>query len=253
MLNQFYIVFEKRELDSFKLKHIQYNIHKRLRELKYVTYRRLDFTLIDENKGGAEIEWDDKKTANIRCYVDPVIIPSIEDKNGIAAVYTVLFDALKALWIKNNWNSEDLKNIYSEIERENFFSSRSYGKVEVSTDKKYKTKFFCELYPVYADYYLRFLGKKGEVVQEVKFLHGHPDPSIFFNFFPNRVWRDNEYFLLSDANKEIFYIFNVNSANFSIEYRPINNSLEECKNYVAAFQAKISQDERMRLLRLPAS
>ncbi|MHA4812322.1 hypothetical protein ACX0G9_29775 [Flavitalea flava] len=252
MLKQFYIVFENRELDSFSLKHIQYNIQRRIRELKYVTYRRLDILLVDGKDQHEQIERDDKKTANMKCYIDSSLIESIADKKSIKALYTVIFKGLEILWAKSQWDIEDLNDIYRAIEKDDFFSSVIYGKTLVSPDKKHNAEFLCEIYPGYTDYYLRFIRKKEEVVHKIHFLHGHPDPGIFFNFFSNRIWRDSNHFLLSDINKEIFYIFNVNNPDFSIEYRPINNSLEECKNYVAAFQAGISQNERLRLLGLPA-
>jgi len=248
MLNQFYIVFENRALDSFSLKHIQYNILKRLRELKYVSYRRIDVVLTDVKEEGRRIEWDDKKTANIKCYVGLSFGEPVADKRSTQAQYRAIFNGLEVLWEANQWNVDDLRGVYSEIEQEDFASSISYGKTLASPCKKHKAAFFCEIYPEYCDYYLLFLGNKGKVEQRIPFLHGHPDPGIFFNFFSNRAWRDNQYFLLSDINKEIFYIFNVNEPTSSLEYRPLNNTLEECKNYVAAFQANIPNSERLRLL-----
>ena len=251
MLQQFYIVFERKELDSFSIKHIQYNIKKRLQELKYVSYRRLDILLVDTEGEDGDIEWDDKKTANMKCYIDPLRFISTS-KESIVEVYLAIFKGLRILWERNQWMADDLTEIYRNIEQDDFFSFINYGKVLVSPDKKHKAQFFCELYPQYADYYLLFFNSKGKVVQKVPFLHGHQDPDIYFSFFLNRAWRDNEYFLLSNNNKEIFNVFNVNESNFSLEYRPLNNSLEECKNYVAAFQANISSSERLKLLGFPS-
>lgn len=253
MLNQFYIVFENSALDSFSLKHIQYNIQKRLQELKYVSYRRLDVVLADAKDGDGKIEWDDKKTANIKCSVDLSLDAPVTDKRSIKSQYLAIFNGLGGLWERNQWDIADLNNIYSKIEQEGFASSTSYGKILVSPDKKHKAEFFCEIYPEYCDYYLLFWGNKGKLEQRILFLHGHPDPGIFFNFFSNRGWRDNQYFLLSDINKEVFYIFNVNEPTSSLEYRPLNNTLEECKNYVAAFQANIPNSERLKLLGLPSN
>ena len=252
MLDQFYIVFEEKEFDSYSLKHIQYNVHKRLQQLKYVSYRRIDIFLIDKERD-IEVDRDDKKKASLKCSFDRAVIKDISDNKSIASLYDTTFKCLKLLWQRNSWDVEDLNHMHSNITAENYFSSLCIGKKLVSPDKKNKAEFWCELYPTYANYYLCFLKGRGEQVQKILFLRGHSDPDLFFYFFSNRAWRDNEYFLLSDINKEIFYIFNVNEPGFSIEYRPMNNTLEECKNYVRAFQADIPHNERLRLLGLPSS
>lgn len=252
MVRQFYVVAEDNRIDSFNIKHIQYNLYKRLTRLKYVTYQRINILLIDKKgKEDIQIEWDDKKSANLKVYLDPKLMTTITAIDSIAAIYDVLFECLEVLWVKYGWNVGDLKNMHLEIIGENFSSFLVYGKNLVSPDKKYKAEFFCELFPEYTDYYLNFLGKKGELINKIKFLHGHPDPSIVFGFYTNSNWRDNECFLLADINKEIFYLFNVKKDEFSIEFIPTYNSLEECKNFVLAFQANVSHKEMMRLLGMP--
>jgi hypothetical protein len=250
MLDQLYIVFEDSEFDSFSLKHIQYNILKRIKQLKYVTYRRIDF-LFAIGTDSLMVERDDRKTAVVKCFADRSIVETIEAKDTIAGVYSKILNGLKLLWERNKWDKRGLEDIYNEIIKEDYFSSIIYGKVYVSPDKKYKAYFLCEIFPGFADYFLVFMGAKGMLHRKIKFLHGHSDPSIFFTFFNNQSWRDSDHFLLSNNNKEVFYIFNVKSDNFSIEYRPIYNSLQECQNFVAAFQSHTSNSEMMRLLGFP--
>ena len=250
MLSQFYIVFESKELDSFLLKHIQYNIHKRLKLLKHITHRRFDLH-IAAGKERAIIEWDDKKTSVVKCFVQQEIIDSCKEKRSIITIYNEIFNGLKILWEKNSWSIVDLENILLDVRNDDYFSSIQYGKRLASPDKYHKAEFWCEIFPEYSDYYVLFLPAKGIGEKKIKFLHGFQDPSIFFNFFQVQLWRDNQYFLLHDINKEIYFIFDVIRASFSIEYRPLNNSLEECQNYVNAFQAHVSHSERLRLLGLP--
>src|ERR1700733_3753069 len=100
MLKQFYVSFERKELDSLTIKHIQYNIQKRLQELKYVSYRRLDILLVDMESEDGNIEWNDMKSANMKCYIDPLkVIPT--SKESIVALYLVIFNGLKILWASN--------------------------------------------------------------------------------------------------------------------------------------------------------
>jgi hypothetical protein len=250
MVDQFYLVYEEEQLDSYSLKHIQYNVHKRLQILKYVSYKRIDVCLV-EAEVDIMVERDDKKKATLKCRFERSMIEDVSEKKTIAYLYNLTFKCLMFLWSRNSWNVEDLDTIHSDIVAENYLSSIFFGKTLFSPDKNHKAAFLCELYPEFANYYLCFFERKGDPSQKILFLHGHSDPDLFFYFFSNRVWRDNDYFLLSNITKEVFYIFNVNQTDFLIEYRPLNNTLEECKNYITAFQADIPISERLKLLGMP--
>src|SRR6186997_961568 len=108
MLSQFYLAYEN-DISSSGIKAIQYNIHKRIKKLKYVSYKRIDILFTFSNPNiGIEIHWDDKKTANIICYLDNAILNNLADKNNIISTYEIIFNCIKALWRKNEWNLLDL-------------------------------------------------------------------------------------------------------------------------------------------------
>ncbi len=254
MIKEFYLSFKSSEIDSQKIKHIQYNFIRRLNKLRYVTYRRIDMSLTISNTiegKNIEVEWDDGKTANIVCSLSKNILNNLTSKENIIEIYKAVLNCFTVLWVKNHWEVCDLNLIYDEIGKENFLVSVIYGKAFFSPDRKYKAEFVCEVFPDYADYHLQIIEKKNHLKQKIKFLKGLTVIELFFGFFNNPYWRDNEHFFITDINKEIFFIINVNNGSCAIEYKPVYNSLEQCKNYVQAYQAYVTQEERLKLLGLP--
>lgn len=255
MLKEFYLSFKNSELDAQKIKHIQYNFIKRLNKLKYVSYRRIDISLSVGNTSGdqtVEFEWDDGKTASIIYGLNEDILGSLTSKENIINIYKAVLNCIKILWKKNNWDPDDLFSIYDEIEKNFFEVSVKFGKPFSSPDKKRTAEFVCEVFPEYADYYLQVFEKETQEKRKIKFLKGLTVIELFFGFFNNPYWRDSKCFFITDINKEIFFIINVDNDSCAIEYKPVYNSLEQCKNYVQAFQAGVTSKERLRLLGLPA-
>jgi hypothetical protein len=250
MLNSFFLAFENDEANSWDIKHIQYNVYKRLKKLKYVTYRRIDINFVDAVEDGNKIERGDNKIIVLKSFVDPVYSRKSKERDSIAYIYRCLFNTLEFLWTNHNWNVKDLQQMLSVIEATEYTANLTIGKILPSPDKKHKVELLCELYPGYCDYNLLFLDKKGVILHKILFLHGMGDPGMVFIFYYNRLWRDNEYFLISNDTKEIFYVFNVQSAEFTLEFRPLKNTLEACKNAAASYQADISSEERSRLWKL---
>lgn len=250
MIREFYLSFEGDKLDAKKIKHIQYNITKRIKKLKYVTYRRIDISFVatkTTEQKKAEVRWNDK-TAVISCSLKEENLNDLNSNESIVAVYKSVFDGLASLWLENNWDFHDLGNMYNEIDLEGFFVSGKYGKTFLSPDKNYKAEFFCEVYPDYADYYLDFLSKKNVLKRRIKFLKGFPVIELVFGFYNTAFWRDTNSFSLQDGNKEIAYIFDINADTVSIEFSPKWNTLEVLKNYVGAFESSVSHNERKKLL-----
>ncbi|MBN8785491.1 MAG: hypothetical protein J0I84_00220 [Terrimonas sp.] len=248
MYKQFYLDIEGDTEDSYYIKHIQYNIQKKLDKIKYYKYRRIDIEFVF-NKSNIDIEWNDQKTAQIKCGIAERILSAIEQYETIQEIYTLVYECLKLLWLSNSWEEGDLSKIFSEIKQEKYISSIIYNKAISSSDKKLKTRFHCKIFPAYADYNIQFLNKKNEVIKEECFLKGQPNLLIFFLFFRNYYWVDNSNFILSDLNKEIFFVFSLNE-KFFLEYKPQYNSLETCRNYVKAFEFDKNRIERLKLLNL---
>lgn len=247
MLKEFNIGFENPNLNTWDIKHIQYNLLKRLNNLKYVSYKRIDIILVKNTNEQFDCDLDFKKTTRLRVSINEESVTDLMDNQTIKVVYDYVFEGLDFLWKKNIWDLQDLLKIQEVIKAENFFVDLVYDKGIASPDRKHKAEFYCILHPGYTEYNFRVLYKK-EVVRNVFFLKGHPDPGMFFGFFKNTNWRDNSYFIMSDINKEIFYVFNIHNEDFSIEYRPDYNSLEQCQKHVQAFGMGLSSSERMKLL-----
>jgi len=246
MLKEFYLGFNFDKESSSRIKHVQYNFWKRLSKIAYVSYRRIDFSfeLIDESKIG----WDDKKTAKLFYPIDRTVLENVNRPETIQKIYEKVIDGLKLFWKENKWDVSDLNSMLSSMQEENFDSTCIYGKTFVSKDKKYKAELFCHLYSEFTEYYLQFLDKKNSVTRRIKFLSSNPDPSIIFGYFSNLGWRDNDHFILSDMNKEIYFIFEINSDDFSTEIFPKFNSLEKCQSILSAFQKNTPNSELIKVL-----
>lgn len=253
MLREFYMGFENRDINSFKIKHIQYNVYQRLHKHEYITCRRIDIILTESLvQGDIDVVVDDKRRVEIKSGIGGIDINHILENDG-ATVYKVIFSTLRLFWRRNKWNELDIDQLSDEIKHTDFVSTISFSKKYLSPDKKTKAEFYCELFPEYTNYYLDFLNKKKELIRRIKFFKGHQDPLIFFGFFANKTWRDNDFFFLTDYNKEIYFIFNIYEDSFELEYKPTFNSLEKCKDYVRAFEPDISTKERLKLLDLSGS
>jgi hypothetical protein len=80
-------------------------LQKRISKLKYITYKKIDISITNNNKNYlVDIWWDDKKTVNIKCNIEKEILNDLTKKENIAEVYKHLIKCLEALWTKNQWN-----------------------------------------------------------------------------------------------------------------------------------------------------
>lgn len=232
---------------------VKYNIQQKLNDLSYCNYSRIDFVLTNnkqEDPGRMGVWWDEGKRADIQWYADEKTFRQPDGSPDLPHLYKTILSGLQALWEKKGWNVEDLRDMYRKIEEEKFFISVTFVKALTSPDKQNKAEFYCVLYPGYTEYYLWFYNKKKKWERKIMFLKGQEEPIAFFGFFQNRGWRDNEYFLLSDWNKEIYFVFNVNKDEFSVEFKPVK-SLEIAQNKLKSFEAGLTQEERTKLFGLP--
>ncbi len=209
MLKEFNLSFKDEELDSKVLKHIQYNLLKKLSKLKYITYRRIDITLsVNQALRHLRIDWDDGKTSTISCTIEHQF-NDLTSMDGIAEIYQNVSHCLIVSWNKNNWNAKDIQNIINEIISEKYFVSVTIGKNHSSLDRKYKVELVCEIHPLYAEYYLDVSEKGNSFKHRIHFLKGTPIIDLFFVFFTKHYWHDNANFIIHDFNKEIFFVFDI--------------------------------------------
>jgi len=212
------------------LTHVKYNIQKNINGLKYCHYKRISLQVIhdaDYEPSRMGLWWDDGRIADIRWYVDARVWRTKDGSLNLPFVYKTILSALELFWTQKQWPVADLRELYHRMEREGFFVKVPYEKILMSPDKQHKVEFFCDLYPDHADYYLIFSARQNKWRRKIKFLKGHEDPEVFFWFFANRGWKDNERFVLSDKNEEILFVFDVNKDDFSVEYRLQGDAAEE--------------------------
>jgi hypothetical protein len=250
MLRRFEVGFESHRIATSGITAIEVNLKAKLSQLKYISYRKIYITLIENtSKNERGIIWDDGKDAHINLNVDTEILSNLSDIENVKFMYRLLLNTLEPIWLKNNWDAEDLIAIYNTIESEKFEVEVRLGKEIVSPDRKTKAVIICKLYPDYADYFIGFK-KANRTVCKILYLKGHPVPGLFFDTFVRRYWKDNDMFILNDANKEIYFLFSVSRCSFEIEYLPKINSMEDCQNQLKGFEAGLSQEERLKLWKL---
>ena len=247
-MKEFYLKIKEDQGSSLLIKHIQYNVAKRVANLKGSKYRRVDI-IFDCKHDDIDIEWNDIKTARIICEISCGIVPFLGEENTIKEVYTTICKCLTKLWDSNGWNSDVINNIFADIANENYKSWFIYGKTLLSPDKRLKACLFCDLHPTFGNYYVQILNRKNELIKNILFLKGQPDLLVFFLFFKNYYWVDSENFILCDINKEIFYVFNITDG-MSVEYKPLYNSEEDCQNYIKAFEYDTTISDRLKLLKI---
>ena len=109
---------------------------------------------------------------------------------------------------------------------------------------------YLSLHPDYADLYVQFIGKGKKLHRSIYFLKGNLNPALFYGVFVNRYWQNDEQFIICDYSDEIFYVFNVNQNDYSMKYEPVNNTLEELKDYIKVFEKDTSVEETARLRKL---
>lgn len=246
MVSRFEIDFDFEVKNYDGMTSVYYNMRRKLEKFKYVGYKKINIVFAHGISTSIEIDWEDKKSVRIRSVIPRSAITSGVDGISLSDVYREVFNCLHVLWEKNNWNKDDLVEIYDTIKKVNY-EAKLPGRSFSSPDKKKKAQLFFDIYPKYTDYYLQFSEKKS-VQPKIHFLKGRPNPDLFFGFFGELYWRDNEYFFITDFNKEIFFIFSIKDNSFSIEFQPKINSLDTLKGYVKAFQSDVPHEESLRLL-----
>ena len=214
---------------------IDTNIGKRLRKVKSLSYRKWRIFISNGEPENSHVHWEFKRDLEITLFLDFNKIENCKEDANIRLLYKLLLQSMEYVWRAKGWDINTLQNIFSEIEKEEYKVSAIYGKDHTSPDKKFKVQLYCELFPDYSDCYVRFL-HKGRIHKSIKFLKGNLDPQMFYGYFSNFYWSDNETFIINNFYKEIFYIFNVNNSTFLVEFRPNDHSLEQLQDQVNSFQ-----------------
>jgi len=212
------------------LTHVKYNIQKHINVLRYCHYKRISLQVThdpDYEPSRMGLWWDDGRIADIRWHVDARVWRAKDGRLNLPSVYKTIVSALELLWGQKQWPVADLQELYQAMEGDGWFVKAPFGKISMSPDKEHKAEFFCDLYHDHADYYVIFSARQNKWRKRIKFLEGHEDPEVFFWFFANRQWKDNEQFILSDKNEEILFVFDVNKDDFSVEYRLQGEAVEE--------------------------
>ncbi|PVD53793.1 hypothetical protein DC498_04595 [Terrimonas sp.] len=228
---------------------IKYNLQKRLAQLRYIDYAKIEVLLGSQGKH-LHIEWEDKRSIIVYCEIDPSSISNLSTKSELEYLYSRLKEVFIAIWQKRSWPILDLVEIFKAIEESEYESTLYYGKYIMSPSRNFKAELYCELFPVYTNYYVVFHKKDNMLFQKIFFLKGISDPSLFFDYFQRRHWISEETFVISDLKNEMLYQFNVTSSDFSVVINPSSNSVEECENILKAFRFDIPPNERLKLLGL---
>ncbi len=251
MLGEFHLLFKSESLDYLWLSHVQFNVYKRLRKIKYLKYRRIDFELIEGIQESFIVDKDWGWALTMHCRIDDEFIHCLRKFNNFGPIYDLVFAALQKMWRLNEWNEADLKTMHQQIIDESFISEYEARKALASQDKKLKAQVLCRLYPERTDYFIRTWDRKKGAATEILFWSGFQDISMFLGLFHGWEWRDNEFFLIKGFADDIYFVFNLPEKNVKIEFRALSNTIKECENFLNAFRIGVGKKERLRLLGLP--
>jgi len=228
---------------------INTNIGKRLQKLKDLNFRKWKIILSDGQTENTHVHWEHGNDLEITLYLDFNKIENCKEEKNIRLLYELIFQGLAVIWNVKGWDVDQLNQIHQEIIHEDYKVFVIVGKDHPSPDKNYKAQLYCELFPDYADYYVRFLSKGNKEYKSIKFLKGPLNPHMFFGVFNNFYWPDAENFIIGDFYKEIFIIFNISSNSFSTEFKPGDYTVEELKNYLQSFDHNIPKETRSKFKR----
>ena len=231
---------------------IRVNIIKRLKKLEITHYKKFEIILSNGLPENSYIEYEDKN--NIRVFAlnrfDTII--NCTDIQNVRLIYTMIFESLSVIWEKKEWDENSLIKIHGEIVKENYVVISAYGKPSLSLNKKLKAEIYCQLFPEYAEFYLR-INEKNKQKREILFFKGYLDPAFFLSFFNSLNWKENEYAVLSDYNKRVFFIFSAVDGSFQVEYSSVHSSIQENENFLKAFQFDTPDSNRSLLLGIPSA
>jgi hypothetical protein len=211
---------------------IMMNITRKLKKIKEISFSKWKIIISNGEIEDSNVSLENGKSLEITLFLDFKKISDCRKPKSVELVYKMIFDGLTVVWMSKNWNAEYLTAINNEIKSEKYKVNLIYGKDYQSPDKHLKAQLYCELFPDYADLYVRFINKDLKKQHDIKFLKGNLNPEMFYGFFINYHWPDSSNFVISDYHKEIFCVFNTKTNQFSLEYKPKIHTLEILKETV---------------------
>lgn len=246
MFRALFLVMKDDIEKTWQVRHIQYNIQKRLRMLKYISYMRINIAYGSEYTNHTVVAGYGRN-ADIMSPL-PSTGEDFASSDAIVSIYRAVIDSLKLLWQEHQWNVDDLETMLHTIQAEEY-TSWWQGKVFPSPDRSVKAALYAELYPAHTDYYLRFIGRGNKCVKSVHFLKGFQDIDSVLAFCSEQKWTSNEHFSFSWHPEITIHFYTFKDAA-EITYDPVEYTLEGLHNFVKAQQAGISTNERLRLKEL---
>jgi hypothetical protein len=236
MLRDLRIYSSHKNVKGGQINHIQYNIGKRLMKGPKDLPTRLDLDIYSQKTSQNELTWNDKKRVKVQVGIEESVAVDPETKEGVALLYEIIFDALYFVWNANNWDAQLLDEAYTEIKAEDYISSVIYGKKIFSKDRSLSAEFVCNLFTDRCELFIEIASKREKTKHRLKFFETKPDPESFFMFFRERYWVGNDHVIVNNISKDIFFVIDAKNLTCTIEYRPMDTSLEHCQNFLKALE-----------------
>lgn len=232
---EFYLGIEGRNVDSFLIKHIQYNLHSRIFSLDYVHYKRIDLLMfLGAEKSEKSILLNDKRKVSIRI-TRTLHIKNVELPESIQSIYETVFDALKVLWDENKWPVSDVNFFREEIIKENYKVRLQFGKRINIPNRECYLDIICCMHPSVTEYYFDF--SLNGVTSSCLFFQGFTDPVVFFGYFSLFKWISKDCFSISDFNEEISFVLDMVNKTSQVIIEPKRNSFPNCQLILKAFES----------------
>jgi hypothetical protein len=258
MTGYFQIIFEDNLMPTWRVYHIQFNFLLKLKKIRYLKYRNINFyfTRNELEQAGCEFRGIESTVLSIHYRLTRDEQETLGDHNSeefIGMVYSTVFRALHVLWDKKNWNEEDLLRLKETMRKENYRSIYPLFGPILNISRKYKATAYADYFADFANIFVEFnLGKNKKL--QVLLSRATVDNAIIKRFVHNGFWNTKDEFIIQDELKEIEFLINPAAENIEVKtslFPGANNNLSELEGYLKALAFDTDEKERYRLLGIP--
>jgi hypothetical protein len=240
MLNYLEISFPNQIEYTKNISYIQYKLLYKLKKIKEIKNNRINifFNILDDKKTNIEIIGVDDKVCNI--HLDFPFF-KIDEFNNLVIIE--VFKAIEILFKLKGLDNSALKKIKLECETNHCDFLVPHLKKTKGKNNQYG-ELFINYTRDYAEFIFILKDKFNPINCENSFFKAKLLPMLFYRFFSKLDYR-NEKFILSDDLNEIHFVFDTITNTCLVEFSPIENSIEEIKGYLKAFNYETPKEESL--------
>jgi hypothetical protein len=252
MVNFFQIDFQENPALNKGGIAVGYSYVSKLRSIKFVDFARIDIILTNKDNSEEEIHGINGKICRIFKPFDIVYYATLSEKESGKLLYELVFEIMETIAGLRNWEMTAFHEIREEIVSADYSFPITYGKRMKNPSKKLSAEITVELFSAHADFKLSIYDKAGTLQKSMPIYKTSPYPLLFQRFFAGMSWSGDDLVKIEDMNKEIFFVGDIQREEVRIELHPDQNTKEELNALLKGLYYETPDDERLKLLGLPA-